>query len=201
MTHEEKAKWIGRAFILFVAAVIIAIVFAPSRGKSGAKAKAKPNTPKATATATAEETGSKVTHFNAPGSLQDGQIPKILEEASKKRGSVVVGIIHCHVPGNPESEQIADSLNRVAKKYGNQVRVIRVDIVANPEFAKAEKVTQPPKVVMMAGAERACKFQGVWTQTQIEFKVEEILRGLKRVGKDWLPEVKGMTPASKSTAP
>ncbi|MCU0750244.1 MAG: thioredoxin domain-containing protein, partial [Akkermansiaceae bacterium] len=101
-------------------------------------------------------------------------------------------IIHFHLPQNPESEQIADSLNKIAKKYGEQILVTRVDINAEPERAKAEKVTKPPKVVMMAGTVRACRFQGVWTEAQIERKVEEILRGLKRVGKDWRPDVAGM---------
>jgi hypothetical protein len=78
--------------------------------------------------------------------------------------------------------------------------VNRVDIAAHPEIAQAEKVTRPPKVVMMAGETRACKFQGVWTQAQVEKKVEEILRGLKRMGDDWRPDVKGMA-AGKVEAP
>jgi len=53
---------------------------------------------------------------------------------------------------------------------------------------------------MMAGEVRACKFQGLWTQSQVERKVEEILRGLKRVDKDWRPDVKGMQPGA-NTAP
>ena len=112
-------------------------------------------------------------------------------------------IIHFHLPGNPESEQIADSLNKIEEKYGGQVLVTRVDINAEPELAKAEKVTKPPKVVMMAGTIRASKFQGVWTQAQIERKVEEILRGLKRMGKDWRPDVQGMQPSTQAapTAP
>ncbi len=109
-------------------------------------------------------------------------------------------IIHFHLPQNPESEQIADSLNKIAKKYGEQILVTRVDINAEPERAKAEKVTKPPKVVMMAGNVRACKFQGVWTDVQIERKVEEILRGLKRVGKDWRPDVAGMDSAPHKPA-
>ena len=107
-------------------------------------------------------------------------------------------IYHYHVPGMPESEEIADSLDKVDKKYGRYVRVNRVDITQNPELAKAEKVTRPPKVVMMAGDVRACKFQGVWTYPQIERKVEEILRGLKRMSKDWRPEVQGMQPATQT---
>jgi hypothetical protein len=53
--------------------------------------------------------------------------------------------------------------------------------------------------VFVAGDQKTYEFQGLWAYPKIEFKVEEILRGLKRVGKDWLPEVKGMQPASGLT--
>lgn len=159
MTHEERATWIRRGFILFIALVIGVSVWLYPK---------KPVPP--------------------PSAPAAASPPAVAEHD--------IEILHFHLPNNPESEQIADSLDRVAKKYGKQVLLTRVDITTNPERAKAEKVTKPPKVVMMAGTERACKFQGVWTQAQIEFKVEEILRGLKRMGKDWRPEVKGMKPAS-----
>lgn len=120
--------------------------------------------------------------------------------ASQEEAKHDLEIIHFHLPQNPESEQIADSLNKIAKKYGEQILVTRVDINAEPERAKAEKVTKPPKVVMMAGTVRACRFQGVWTEAQIERKVEEILRGLKRVGKDWRPDVAGLENAPNKPA-
>lgn len=158
MTHEERAKWIIRGFLLFLALGIgVGAWFYPKHEEKAA-----------TATSGAE----------AEAVVYD------------------LEIYHYHVPGNPESEQIADSLNKIGEKYEKYVRVNRVDITAHPELAKAEKVTKPPKVVMMAGDVRACKFQGVWTYAQIEWKVEEILRGLKRMGKDWRPDVKGMQPAT-----
>ena len=161
MTHEMRATWIGRAFLLFLAVGVgVGVCLYP-----------KPN-----AATTAANTEAAVVEHD-------------------------LEIIHYHLPANPESEQIADILGKVGKKYGAQVLVTRVDIAANPAAAAAEKVTKPPKVVMMAGTVRACKFQGLWTQTQIERKVEEILRGLKRVGKDWRPDVKGMQPATETVPP
>lgn len=127
--------------------------------------------------------------------------PKAPPPAAAQTGAVAkhdLEIIHFHLPGDPESEQIADSLNKIAEKYGAQILVTRVDINAEPERAKAEKVTKPPKVVMMAGTVRASKFQGLWTQAQIERKVEEILRGLKRMGKNWRPDVQGMQPSTQA---
>ena len=103
-------------------------------------------------------------------------------------------ILH-HLPGDPSSEQMAEVLNRVQTKYGKQVIVSHVDFKLNPEVSKAQGVTQPPHVVIIAGTEKVFDFQGAWTQVKVEFKVEEILRGLKRVGKDWRPPVPGMKPA------
>ena len=155
MTHEERATWIRRGFVLFVAVcVVVGVLLYPSK---------KPE--------------AKNDSANAAEATHD------------------LEIIHFHLPKNPESETMADYLNKVETKYNGQVLVTRVDIAADPERAKAEKVTKPPKVVMMAGTVRACKFQGLWTQAQIERKVEEILRGLKRMGKDWRPEVAGMQTA------
>jgi hypothetical protein len=126
--------------------------------------------------------------------------PEPKEVAALEEAKHAIEIIHFHLPQNPESEQIADSLNRIAKAYGEQVLVTRVDINADPERAKAEKVTKPPKVVMMVGTVRACKFQGVWTYPQIERKVDEILLGLKRMGKNWRPNVAGMENAPATSA-
>lgn len=110
-------------------------------------------------------------------------------------------ILHFHQPGNAESEVIAKSLDEVGRKFEKQVLVKHIDVTKEPELAKAEKVTKPPKVVMMAGQERACKFQGVWTEQQIERKVEQILSGLKTAGKDWRPPVQGMQKATDENAP
>jgi len=158
VTNEERATWIRRGFILFLAImVVLGVLFFPQ----------KPPKPKASGDAGAAKYDLEI----------------ILFYATK----------------DPESEQMSELLKKVETKYNGQVHVSRVDINADPERAKAEKVTKPPKVVMMAGTTRACKFQGMWTQPQVERKVEEILRGLKRVGKDWRPDVQGMKPADAAT--
>ena len=158
MTHEERATWFRRGFVLFVAiCVVVAVLLYPSKKPAATNDSAK----------TVEATHD-------------------------------LEIIHFHLPKNAESETMADYLTKVEKKYNGQVLVTRVDIAAEPERAKAEKVTKPPKVVMMVGTVRACKFQGLWTQVQIERKVEEILRGLKRMGKDWRPDVSGMQAAQEA---
>ncbi len=158
MTHEERATWIRRGFLLFLAVIVASGAWFYPEKK-----------PKPAATET--------------------EGPKHLIE-----------ILHFHQPGNAESETLADHLSRIEEKYGGQVLVTRIDVNAHPERAREEKVTKPPKVVMMAGELRACKFQGLWTKAQIEFKVEEILRGLKRMGKDWRPDVQGMKPTTGESA-
>lgn len=158
MTHEQRAKWIRRIFILLLTAGIV--------GGAWLYRETEPPPPPAVAS----------TSFD-------------------------MEIIHYHEPGNPQSVEIAESLNEIGKKYAMQVLVTRVDITANPLVAKTRGVNSAPHVSMMTGETEAFAFQGVWPRDQIERKVEEILRGIKRVGKDWLPEVKGMQPAGKPTKP
>jgi thioredoxin-like negative regulator of GroEL len=133
-------------------------------------------------------------NFDQPGSMKDGQIADLIAEASKKHGSKVLGIVHCHIPENPDSEQTADILKLVAHKYGPQVLVVRVNILNFPEFAKTQHVTKPPEVLMLVDNMVAFKIQGLWPRFQIERKVDELIHGLRKVGKDWRPKVKGMQP-------
>lgn len=101
-----------------------------------------------------------------------------------------------HLPGDPNCEKLADILNKVQKKYDRQVKVTRIDIKAHPELAVAQGVKKVPHVIMVVAKQKVFEFEGLWTQEQVERKVEEILRGLKRVGKDWRPVVAGMKPAT-----
>jgi hypothetical protein len=110
-------------------------------------------------------------------------------------------IVHYHRPGAPDSERTADVLNQIKAKYGEQVLMTRVDVVAHPDRAVAEKITRPPKVVMLAGTSREFEFSGWWPLDRVERKVDEILHKLKRVGKDWRPPVGGMTPGQAPVAP
>lgn len=110
---------------------------------------------------------------------------------SPENGLLIV--LH-RLPGDPASEQMAEILSRVQTKYGKQVIVSQVDFKTQPAVSKAQGVTQPPHVVIISGTEKVFDFQGSWSQPKVEFKVEEILRGLKRVGKDWRPPVPGMKP-------
>jgi len=159
MTHEQRATWIRRIFILLLSAGIIAGVWFYRENEP------PPPPPAAAST------------------------------------SYDMEIIHYHAPDSPQSVEIANSLNEIGKKYAMQVLVTRVDISANPVLAKTRGVSSAPHVSMMTGETEAFAFQGVWPREKIERKVEEILRGIKRVGKDWLPEVKGMQPAGKPAKP
>jgi hypothetical protein len=193
MTSEDRATWIFRIFFLTVFLCIIAFVFAPAKKKTGAEPK-DPGPPPPEITAPPKEAVVTVVNFDKTGSMKDGQIAEMISEASKKHGSKVLGIVHCHVPGNPDSEQTADILNLVANKYGSQVLVIRVNILNFPEFAKAQQIANPPEVLMLVDNMVAFKIQGLWTRFQIERKVDELIHGLRKVGKDWRPKVQGMQP-------
>ncbi len=99
-------------------------------------------------------------------------------------------------PGGTGSEQLSATLDRVAAKYGKQIILQKVDAKSKPEVAKAQGVSKLPHVIINSKAGKAFEFQGNWPQPQVEAKVEEILRGLKRMGKDWRPPVPGMKPVS-----
>lgn len=65
-----------------------------------------------------------------------------------------------------------------------------------PEFAKAQQVNKPPEVLMLVDNVVVFKIQGLWPRLQIERKVDELIHGLRKVGKDWRPKVPGMQPVS-----
>jgi hypothetical protein len=110
-------------------------------------------------------------------------------------------ILHFHQAENAASREIALSLNKIAAKYAAQVLVTRLDLAKHPLLAQSHGVKSAPHVVMVLEGKPVYAFHGVRPYPEIERKVDELLRGLKRVGKDWLPEVKGMQPMSKSAPP
>ena len=104
-------------------------------------------------------------------------------------------ILH-RVPGEKDSDELSAILEKVERKYGKLLIVRRVDFKRHPEVSKAQGVVKTPHVIINTKTGRAFEFQGLWTQPQIEMKVDEILRGLKRMTKDWRPPVPGMKPIS-----
>ena len=147
MTHEERSKWINRAFLLLLATAIVAGVwFYRDR-------------------------------------LENIRLPKASVAAPKH----VIEILHFHLPGQSESETLADHLNRVEQKYCGQVLVTRIDVRSNPERVKKENVRHTPEVIILQGDAAAFRFQGLWPRARIEERVEEILRGLRRMEKGWMP--------------
>jgi hypothetical protein len=162
MTHEQRARWISRIFILLLSTGVAFGAWFYQKSESSA---APPPPPRAA-------------------------------EASYE-----LEIIHYHDPKNPKSVELALSLNEIGIKYAMQVLVTRVDIRANPLETKNRGIKSTPHVSMMTGGTEAFAFQGLWPKDKIERKVEEILRGLKRMGKDWRPVVKGMQPAGGPAKP
>ncbi len=125
--------------------------------------------------------------------------PKPVEKASTEAAVAAddaLEINSYHFPGDPNCEKLAGILNKVQKKYGRLVVVTRIDVKAHPELALAQGVKKLPHVTIVAAKQKVFEFEGQWSQEQVEKKVEEILRGLKRVGKDWRPTVAGMKPAT-----
>jgi hypothetical protein len=139
-----------------------------------------------------EGKGVMTTHSQFPESASAEDFDKLLKTvASPNKG---VAIVHCHLPGDPASEQLADTFNSIQKKYGKLVSVIRVGFPAQPADWQAQKGIRLPYVMMIVGTENAFQFQGLWPLPKVEKKVEELISGVRRVGKDWRPIVPGMSP-------
>ncbi len=98
-------------------------------------------------------------------------------------------------PAEHDSQDLGKTLDGIQKKYAELVIVTHIDFKKHPKMAQAAGVTKPPHVVMIAKSGPVFDFQGLWPREKVELKVDEILRGLKRFGKDWRPAVKGMQPA------
>ncbi len=158
MNHEERAAWIRRGIVVFLAVIVVMGVWL-FPGK-----KAPPPLPVAA--------------------------PKFDLE-----------IQHFHQAGNPESDEIARSLSRIQEKYQKVLILKQVDMAAQAAEAAAQGVKKAPSVIMMVEGKRVFAFQGKWPHSQIERKVDEILRGLKAVDKDWRPDVQGIDQGGKVTLP
>ncbi|MGL4401701.1 MAG: hypothetical protein ACRCXD_17710 [Luteolibacter sp.] len=107
-----------------------------------------------------------------------------------------VTILHCHLPGNPASEQMADVFNAIQKKYPMHLKVIRAGFPAQPVDWQKQRGISLPYVIMIVDSEKAFQFQGLMPLSKVEKKVEELIFGVRRVGKDWRPVVPGMMPKS-----
>jgi thioredoxin-like negative regulator of GroEL len=200
---ETKAAWIRRILFAVFAAGIFSVVWLrdDSGGKESAKTAAKAGS--AEAAASAGEPKPEILHLRPTRDHEVAALQQELDETARKLGKQmpVVKILHFHIPANADSEMIADCLNIVAVKYNIQVLVVRLDVAAHAGLAAAEKVTDRPKVLIIAGDRRTCEFEGARPKDWIYKRVDEALWGLRRVGKDWRPEVKGMMKSAPAGNP
>ncbi len=175
MQNEQNTKWIGRIAVLVLTLGVVVWAWMRPKPKEG-EGMAAPE---------------KVRHLIglSPERHPEDDSP---EGVSARLKDVLEIVLH-HQPGNAESERLLESLGKVRVKYEKQVKLTRVDEVAKPPAeGTAKEVAKPPSVVMKVAGRQVFAFEGVWPLPRIERKVEEILAGLKRCGKDWRPEVKGM---------
>ena len=203
MTHEERASVVKYIFLAIVLVGIGFVVwkFSLFASKDAAKTEdvsksAAEKTPgKSSENPSGETTQLGFFQFHIQGDLADSQLADMMK--SVKCPDKAVAIVVCHLPGDPTSEQEVDILHRIQRKYGKQVVLIQIDFKIQPKDLKGRSTIQFPRVSLYSGTEKMCQFQGFWSQSQVEKKVEEILRGLKRVGKDWRPVVPGMRPVNQ----
>jgi hypothetical protein len=202
MTSEWKITLIKRTVYLLVFLAIVAGVwlYKPTK-KSTPENIAKPSTGdvisklapdnQATDDMSVEGSVMMTAHSGVPNDSTVEEIDKLLKKiVSPSKG---VAIVHCHLPANPASEQLADVLRAIQQKYGKLVKVVRVEFPAQPADWQAQKGISLPYVMMVVGHENAFQFQGLWSRPKIEKKIEELIFGVRSVGKDWRPAVPGMS--------
>ena len=100
-------------------------------------------------------------------------------------------------PGRPQSDQVAAALREIEKRYSQQVTLTTLDFNKLPKDTKLPGNGKPPYVVMEMGKQKVYEFSGYKESAQIRQKVDEILHGLERNGREWRPAVPGMTPAGQ----
>lgn len=107
-----------------------------------------------------------------------------------------LAVVHLEHPAHADSGKSRAVFREVdLEKYGGHVRYVHVDVKRHPALASVEGVNagDPPQLVFYFEGTRVGNYHGPWTKPEVERKIEEVYRGcMERVGKDWLPEVKGM---------
>jgi len=194
MTHE-RAAWIKRIFVIGVAVAIIAIVSSNFEWTDNPKPPeiVENKTQKGAQSAAGQASNPQGAGSPMSGaSMGKGESPLSVTHQGPAKPVEPLLIYHHHLPGEPSSEALADVFNHIKAKYAKRVTVTRVDIRKQAEFSKGQGVTKAPHVVMFNGTEKVFDFPGFWSQERVDQKVEEILAGLQRVGKEWRPPVPGM---------
>ena len=197
MTQEHKVTILkGIVLMAIFATVVTGAWFASMSGG------ATPNRPKPAADdapsniPAIEEEPLDIIHFHIANDAESLKLSDILKSIVSPANGVA--IVHFHLPGDPASEQLADILNIVRKKHGRRVQVVRISFEGHPVGLKTVGVSKLPHIMMIVGTRKVFEFQGLWTLQRVDKKVVEILHGLlKRVGKEWRPDVPGMSPQGR----
>ncbi|MEY3896352.1 MAG: hypothetical protein RLZZ214_1872 [Verrucomicrobiota bacterium] len=198
MTSEQRVTLIQRVvfFALLIAVGIAAWFYQRSPDEEGKVAEKVTVAEKAPVkTREGVEKPVATNHIRVPKDPLKEDIDALVKKVVSPDNGVA--IIHFHLPGDPASEQLADTFNLIQKKYGKLVSVTRVGFTAQPKDWEAQKGIKLPYILMIADQENVFQFQGFWSYSKVEKKVEEVIFGLRRVGKDWRPVVPGMAPKSR----
>lgn len=160
-----------------------------------------------------KKTGKEEEVENKQGISSEGEMPQPYEEigggtikevtsdnrttgsqAPPKREWRKIQAIHLHLPEDSGSREIARSLEEIRTSYPEHVFISTIDVSSTPQKLKDWRVSRAPAIVFQTEGERLASLEEVWPKPRLTKKIEELVYGLIRVGKDWRPEVKGLEP-------
>lgn len=121
------------------------------------------------------------------------------ENIKEFQGQKILTITNLRAPGNAESKKLAEVLEKLKKdKYHEKIQLAELDIAAEQEIATASGVGHD--LTKFKGhldfhleGRKIGDLVGQTDPKVVETKIDEMLTvGVKRMDKNWLPEVPGM---------
>lgn len=170
MTPDHKGAWMRRLiiFVLVGAAAAGGYVFMPKGKKDG---------PRVASTAV------KVTFDNH-------------KEVYAKPG--VLTVVNMRLEGNSASDKLQETLERLKRdKYGAKIQLAEVDVAVEKALAGLSGVDKDKlagHLEFYSESKQMSKLVGQTDPKVVEETIDRILGDMfQRMGKDWMPEVEGMT--------
>jgi hypothetical protein len=103
-----------------------------------------------------------------------------------------VQVTHLHLPDHAGSRELSGSLAEIRMSWPDHLTISTIDVSSRPQTLADWRVSSAPAVVFQTEGQRLYSLEEVWPKDRLAKKIEQLIHGLVRVDKNWLPEVKGL---------